>query len=147
MIDLDSGAIEFDDFLSIDAQSPLSRMEEIPGTRSAPSIPGRYQLSIGTHPVHGEMWGVGLVYLQSKLNQVWLQCLSVDGVDSNSWSLENEKLRKTAHDVVVNELCSSGGSTRPPGPTLVFKFPWGKVSSILDIRGVQALIVVEYSNN
>jgi len=144
MININSGAVIFDDHLSIDSQTQFSQMEDIPGAKVSASVAGRAQLSLGAHTVEGESWGVGVVFIQTKLSQIWLQCLSADGVDTTAWSLENEKIRKATHDVVVKRLCSSIGSAVQTTSSLVYKFPWGKVSSVLDIRGVQALILVEY---
>ena len=89
-------------------------------------------------------WGVGLVFGQERLSQIWLQCLSADGIDAKTWSLENEKLRKVAHDLVVNTMCLSTGDGVQSASSLAYKFPWGTISSTLDVRGVQALVLVEY---
>lgn len=144
MININSGAIVFEDHLRVDSQTQFSKMEDMPCAKVFASVAGRTQLSIGAHTVEGKCWGVGVVFVQAKLSQIWLQCLNADGVDVTAWSLENEKIRKATHDIVVKKQCSSTGSVVETTSTLVYKFPWGKVSSILDIRGVQALILVEY---
>jgi hypothetical protein len=87
---------------------------------------------------------VGATYVGSRISQVRLMCLDAKGVDATAWSLENEKLRKTAHDALIAEWCSKGSVLENSLSSLVYKFSWGKVSSILDIKGMQALILVEY---
>ena len=144
MINFDSGFIVFDDSLSIDKLSSLYKLENIPSAKSAPSIAGRTQLSLGSHPSQGKNWGVGVTFVDSKLNQVGLMCLNVKGIDDTAWSLESEKMRKMAHDSLLVEWCSKGVLLEHDISSLKYKFPWGKVSSVLDIRGVQALILVEY---
>ena len=144
MIDLNSGEIVFDDYLTINAQTQLVAMESVPGAKNIPALSGRTQLSMGSRSFICNSWGVGLVFGQEKLSQIWLQCLSADGIDAKTWSLENEKLRKVAHDLVVNTICSSTGDAVQSASSLVYKFLWGTISSTLDVRGVQALVLVEY---
>lgn len=144
MINLNFGAVTFNDGLTLEAQTTLSNVEKISGAKLALSVPGRTQLSIGTHSIDGKNWGVGVVFIQSKLNQILLQCLDADGVDSSAWNLENEKLRKNTHDVILKRDCSLNNNVEQSLSSTTYKFEWGKVSSLLDIRGVQALILVEY---
>jgi hypothetical protein len=145
MIDTNSGAIAFDDQLNINSQTRLAEMEAISKINSAPSQPGRTQLSIGSRLFQGGIWGVGLVFNERILSQIWLQCLNADGVDTKTWSLENEKLRKVTHDMAVKKICSSSGNPVQSASSLTYEFSWGSISSVLDVRGVQALVLVEYS--
>jgi len=144
MINIISGAVVFDDNLSIDATTQLSGIASISSAKVVHSVPERTQLSLGSHEIQGHVWGVGVIFVQTKLNQIWLQLLNADGVDAIAWSLENEKIRKFSHDSFVKKLCSSSGDVNQSISSLVYKFSWGKISSVLDIRGVQALIVFEY---
>ena len=143
MIDVNSGDIIFDDS-SFNAQTQLAEMEATPGAKITPCLSGRTQLSMGSRSFKDSSWGVGLVFSYEKLSQIWLQCLSADGVDAKAWSLENEKLRKVTHDLVVNRLCSSSSTAVKSASSLTYKFSWGTISSTLDVRGVQALVLVEY---
>lgn len=145
MIDVNSGTVVFDDNLRIDAHTPLEKIETMPNIRPAPSILGKTQLSVGMHTACGHHWGVGVVYVHSKLTQIGLQCQSVDGIESTTWNLENEKRRKLFHDAWVNKTCSSRNSKAEQSVfSLIFKFPWGTVSSLLDIKGVQAIILINF---
>jgi hypothetical protein len=137
-----TGEISFDD-LKISHSVSLSEIHVIFNTGSTWSMGGRTQLSLGVHFVEGVRWGVGVIFANSKLSQVWLQLLDAPGVDSSAWSLDNELQRKVAHDQVVCTMRAGAATTRSSS-TLECKFNWGKVSSVLDARGVQALLVIEY---
>jgi hypothetical protein len=146
MIDSLTGVITFDDGLKLDPTARLSSFEAVPGAQRVSTISGRSHWSIGTRRVGDAGWGIGAVFLEATLQQVWLQCLTVPGVQRDVLELANELKRKYKHDVVLLELFDKGNSfgQKFDERTLAFELPWGRVSSTLDQRGVQALILVEY---
>ncbi|WP_183031977.1 hypothetical protein [Cupriavidus sp. UME77] len=144
MIDLNFGSIIFDDGLNISNRTTIAQLERLALPVLSPAVKLRTQLSIGTHACKNLTWGVGAVFSQERLVQVWLQCLNVDGVNAGAWDLENEKMRRDFHDKLIEELCCSICPSERAPASLAYKFPWGKISSIIDMRGVQSLIVIDY---
>ena len=143
MIDINSGKIFFDDFV-IDGFVSLERIKSFVCGGFPSSNIGGAQLSLGVHVKDGERWGVGVIFNNFKLYQVWLQQLSAPGVDGNAWSLDNEKKRKSAHDKIVADLCAKKCISIKSLSEIECKFQWGSISSLLDLKGVQALLVIEY---
>jgi hypothetical protein len=146
MIDSLTGAVTFDDGLKLDPTARLNSFEAVSGAQRVSTISSRSHWSIGTRRVGDSDWGVGVVFVEATLQQVWLQCLTVPGVQSDVLELPNELKRKYTHDVVLLELFDKGNlfGQKSNERTLTFELPWGRVSSTLDQRGVQALILVEY---
>lgn len=148
MIDLGSGALVFADGLTLSGSTTRRQLE---GGGAAikvfSSVQGREHLSLGTHAAQSWSWGVGVVFVQGVLEQVWLQCLNAERVDPGAWDIQNETIRKEFHDKYFLDLCLPGGSPLKTGTSLSCGFDWGRISSTLDLRGVQALIVVEFRSN
>lgn len=146
MIDIDTGMVSFDDGFIVKPQLDVVTAASFPGVRRAPTVGARTQFSAGVHPSGKNNWGVGLVYENDRLVQVWLQWLDQKETDhSADWNLQNEKTRKVIHDRLVIELCENRGKKSDTSAALTYIFSWGKVSSVLDLRGVQALIVLEHA--
>jgi len=57
--------------------------------------------------------------------------------------MENEWERKSFHDAYLKEL-SMGRYKKRSIADLHSEFSWGSISSILDARGVQALLLIKY---
>lgn len=130
MIDVSSGDVLFDDGLRITLNDSPERYFSCSEVRVSSEC---RLLALGSHPTGTELWGVGLVFRETKLHQVWLQCLNC--TDQKNWSLENEKKRKSVHDRYIETMAGVFGGS---------DFVWGKISSTLDVRGVQALLIVSY---
>lgn len=142
MIDLSSGVITFDDGVRLAPDDLLDRIAILPGVREVRAAHGRRQFSLGVHPSDGQNWGVGAVFVDSALNQIWLQCLTC--VDETALSLDTEKIRQAFHDKILEGIKSEGIAVDRVGMSLEAIVPWGKVSSVLDPRGVQALLIASY---
>lgn len=142
MIDLFSGVITFDDGVSIAPNDMAECIAARPGVRETRAAQGRRQFSLGSHPSSGQNWGVGAVFVGSALSQVWLQCLTC--VDESILSLENEKARQIFHDKILDAAKLEGIAVNRRGVSLEAVVPWGKISSVLDPRGIQALLIASY---
>lgn len=142
MIDLSSGVITFDDGVSIAPNDSVESIAALYGAREIRSAQGRRQFSLGSHPSKGQNWGVGTVFVDSTLSQVWLQCLTC--VDDATLSLDNEKTRQSFHDKILEAAKLEGVAVKKIGAGLEAVAPWGKISSVLDPRGVQALLIASY---
>lgn len=144
MIDLATGAINFDDGLGISASTTIAQMQNVAKTSHVPSVRGRVHLNIGTHVYQDWQWVVSLIFAGDRLSQIWAQCLNAEGVDTEAWELKNEEVRRNFHDAFLLALGLSKFSVEKSISTIKYILPWGAVSSTIDIRGVQSLIVVEY---
>ena len=102
MINLSSGLITFEDGVCIAPHDAIEAIESIPGAREVHAAQGRRQFALGSHPSNGQDWGVGAVFVESALRQVWLQCLTC--VDETAMSLAEEKIRKSFHDKIVQAI-------------------------------------------
>jgi hypothetical protein len=147
MINLQTGAIEFDDGLQLKRESRLESVSSLRGVTNQHTVSGRIQLSLGQRQAQSIDWGVGVIFVDDLIRQVWLQCLAENGKPvEGDWSLKTEIGRKAVHDrFLQNALLIGAAEFNRHGPSTECKFTWGKVSSLLDVRGVQALIVLEYS--
>lgn len=147
MINTLTGDVVFDDGLHLGPSASVEALEAIPGARRGPAILGRTQLSVGSHRVAAIEWGVGAVFVERQLAQVLLQYLNAPSVQRDVLGMANETIRKNAHDEILRNLFgeqSSLNKSAGPQTPLVFQLSWGRISSILDPRGVQALILIEY---
>lgn len=142
MIDIQSGTVSFEDGLELSHATTRVQLEGN-SVASAIAPAGRTQLSVGTHNAGQRHWGVGVVFVGERLAQVWLQCLDADRVDPSAWDIGNEMARKTFHDQFLRRVCA-GHRFEESAAAAEWRFPWGKVSSVIDLRGVQALIIVEH---
>lgn len=145
MIDMTTGALYFDDQLCIGPDTSLKTIETIPEIRRAPSVLGRTQLGIGIHQFGGCSFGVGVIFIHSKLAQIILQCLNAEGVDDSAWNIENEKRRKVFHDSWIARTLTNYDRIERTVMTSTVRYIWGSVSSTLDVKGVQAIILIEYA--
>ena len=59
-------------------------------------------------------------------------------------SLAEEKIRKSFHDKIVQAIELEGVLVQSRGPDLEAVVPWGRISSVLDTKAVQALLIASY---
>ncbi|KAE8755940.1 MULTISPECIES: hypothetical protein [Paraburkholderia] len=144
MIDLQSGKVRFDDGFEVSCATTIAQLERSVSTKRSPATPDHTQLSIGAHISGQRTWGVGAIFFRERLKQIWLQCLNADGVDPDAWDIGNEKARKKFHDEFLMVACFGKSVLETSPASLGWAFSWGKISSVIDMRGVQALIVVDY---
>ncbi|MFC4312413.1 hypothetical protein ACFPN2_25240 [Steroidobacter flavus] len=137
MIDLSSGRVACGS-LVLEPNVRSEQLLTLPGVRTAPSVAGRTNLALGTHYCGGQAWGVGAMFAGEQLDMLLLQMLREDESD---WSLPQEEQRQRVHDQFLRDLC--GDVSRPVRGSR-YNFPWGWLESTLDLRGVQAVIVVSY---
>lgn len=142
MINLFSGVITFDDGVRIAPDDLAESIAALAGVREVRAAQGRRQFSLGAHPSNEQSWGVGAVFVGATLSQVWLQCLTC--VDETTLSLDNEKSRQGFHDKILEAARREGIAVNKVGVNLEAVVPWGKISSVLDPRGVQALLIASY---
>ena len=146
MINILKGDVVFDDGLHLNPSVSVETLEAIPGSKRGPATLGRTQLSVGLHRVAAAEWGIGAIFVEQQLEQVLLQYLNAPGVRRDVLEMSNETTRKHAHDEILHNLFGNQGalSKSDSHTPLVFQLSWGRISSILDPRGVQALILIEY---
>jgi hypothetical protein len=145
MIDLLSGIICFDDGLQLGPGFNKEKLMLLPGTRSIPGVGNRIQLSLGAHMVQEMRWGIGVIFSDAMLQQLWLQCLNADGVDNDAIDFANEMKRRDFHDKWLDRTARQDGENlSTDNLAMKFKFKWGQIESILDTRAVQALIIIDY---
>ena len=146
MIDTFTGSVAFDDGLHIKKSTPLSLIKHLPSVRSTSTAAGRDELSAGVHRLGHAEWGVGTIFVSGKLHQIWLQYLNAPNVNKNILEMQNEITRKHAHDEILMQLTfdKTPSTSAPRHTPFVINYLWGSLSSVLDVRGVQALIVIEY---
>ncbi|WP_141758774.1 hypothetical protein [Duganella sp. HH105] len=146
MIDLHNGNIGFDAF-TLNSSTRLIDIENFITRRAATLNSGAQHVGVGVHLLDDKTWGVGAVVSPFKTKQVWLQMLEAKGVNPNTWDLQNEERRRQVHDSYLKELChDSSVSINRSISTLKYSFRWGSISSTLDVRGIQALIIIEYND-
>jgi hypothetical protein len=144
MIDFISGAIIFDDGISISKHTKINDIERLFGAREVLSTNERRQFSLDVHLSGGVSWGVGAIFTNAILYQVWLQCLSCMDDAHTSWTLDNEMIRKKFHDEFIDKLRHKNCHVQQSGASMEACFSWGKIASVMDVRGVQALLVISY---
>jgi hypothetical protein len=142
MINVSTGVITFDDGMCISPDDLVGSIELLPGAKNVTAIQGRRQYALGSHTSKGQIWGVGVVFIESALRQVWMQCLTCVG--NADLSLQTERLRQDFHDGIFEKIRLEGVAVKRVGVNLEANFPWGKLSSVLDPRGVQALLIASY---
>jgi hypothetical protein len=139
-----NGAVTFDDF-SIRRLSCLADFEKPVNRQEFTGSSSDALLALGSHRSNGTLWGVSARLQTYRVQQLFLQNLTAEGVLPGLWNMANEERRQKAHDDYLQGLCAdSRGKTAHHGPNLIWQFGWGTVSSTLDLKGVQALIVVTY---
>jgi hypothetical protein len=146
ILNLATGAVTFDD-LSIGRSSQLSYLEKF-ATRQAFIINLSNALfGLGSHRSNGALWGVGVRLQNGRVHQLSLQNLTADGVLPDVWDLANEERRQKVQDGYLRQLCAnSRGRIAHRGTSLVWQFDWGSASSTLDLKGVEARIVITYTS-
>jgi hypothetical protein len=145
ILDLATGAVTFDD-LSIGRTSRVSDFEKFVTRQAFTNDSSDALLGVGSHGANGAVWGVGVRLRNGRVQQLWLQSLTADGVLPDVWDLANEERRQKAQDDFLKQLCAnSRGRIAHRGTCLEWEFDWGSASSTLDLKGVQALIVITYT--
>ncbi|MBB5609337.1 MULTISPECIES: hypothetical protein [unclassified Janthinobacterium] len=142
MIDIKTGTVSFNNLKLHSFTSILSLASTI---KIKPHDFGlsNTTVSLGIHFSGKQAWGVGVVFSGVKLLQIWLQFLDEKDASENIWTMGNERERKNFHDAYLKEMVM-GRYKKRSNADLYSEFSWGNISSILDVRGVQALILIEY---
>lgn len=143
MIDFDSGAVRFDDGLVISSSMTLAQAKRISTGKTPYAAEGRNQVGMGTHRCQDQEWGIGVAFMGNRIHQAWMQCLTADGADPHAWEIENERIRKRFHDNFLEGLIRDV-TAQVSLASVTYNYDWGSISSTIDMRGVQSLILIEY---
>lgn len=144
MIDFQDGSVKFEDGFS--AVLGLNKSKFIINSVSAGGGNLGEILPLGEHVSESFRWGVGGVFENSCLRQLWLQCLNPPGVLSGIADLANEMARRDFHDKWLMEFLRkySVKGKKNGAASYEAQMAWGKIASVLDMRGVQAIILLDY---
>lgn len=144
MIDVETGSVVFSN-LTIRRDTSLEQLMQVPTAKVQMVVGELTYLALGTYQLASDTWGVGAVAKGGQLTQVWLQWLNAPDINKEEHSIMNEQLRKARHDQILRMQHSGLGKSEDKGNSIGFRFSWGRVSSELDMRAMQALIVVDYT--
>lgn len=141
MIDAANGYIQLPDGLVL---RPMMAAQYIPRNSRSDAypvgIPGSRISRLGLHEVDGRKWSVGAIFART-LDQVLVQ-LQLDTIVD--WSLDSEKLRNRHHIEYMREAFRAFRLKPEPGEGVRVDLPWGSVACSIDLRGLQALLLVTY---
>lgn len=144
IIDTKTGDLKFDTFV-LGRTARQADLEKFV-TKHSPSYTSQQQLlALGSHTAEGKLWGLGAAVRNDRVVQFWLQHLDADGIIQDAWDINNEMRRQKAHDDYMRTICDEAGTLgNSVGTGRRWQFNWGSISSALDLKGVQALLVIDY---
>jgi hypothetical protein len=105
VIDIDTGIVSLDDGFIVKPKLDVATAASFPGVRRAPAVGARTQFSAGVHPSGKNTWGIGLVYENDRLAQVWLQWLDQKETDQRARHMAAEPWTRRA---CGNDRASAG---------------------------------------
>jgi hypothetical protein len=142
VIDTKTGELKFDVFF-LGRTTRQADIEKFVINHSTFNTGQSRQFALGSHTAQGKRWGLGAVVRNEKVVQFWLQCLDAEGVVQDAWDMNNEERRQAAHEEYMRMVSDQTGRLSNGGRQ--WQFSWGKISSTLDLKGVQALLIVDYA--
>lgn len=142
VIDTKTGELKFDAFF-LGRTTRQADIEKFVSNHSPFNIGQSQQFALGSHTAQGKLWGVAAVVRNEKVVQLRLQYLDAEGVVQDAWNMSNEERRQAAHEDYMRMVSDETGTLSNGGRQ--WQFSWGKISSTLDLKGVQALLIVDYA--
>jgi hypothetical protein len=95
----------------------------------------------GTLTSDAHRFGTCVWFSDGSPSSIWLQLLNSDEPE---WSLEAEfERKKLQEDFMARELRARPKMWNGRDPNYLYS--WGSISSVIDVKGVQALIIVSYN--
>ena len=143
IIDSKTGDLKFDAF-SLRKHAPMVELENLIA-KNAHAYSAQQLLALGSHQSEEKLWGLGAAMRNGRVMQFWLQDLKAKVVAPEKWTIANEVERQKAHHDYLKSIFKDPdcrASSR--ASNLSWQFSWGSVSSELDLKGVQALIIIDY---
>jgi hypothetical protein len=143
MINVATGELIFDDGFSIAKGMSFRDIDAKQIGSSFPSSTNTVSLSLGKHYFKDQLWGVGAILTDARIRYIVLSILSSPKVNPDAWDIAVERIRQSEHDEWLKSHFPR--YIKPHSKSVVFcEFKWGVITSSIDLKGVQANVVIDY---